>query len=87
MPFLTSLKKQLAIQTQESVAEQLEGNQEFAAVVTALEAQYDQIASALTAGAGGLADADIPSADQIAAQVEAFLAEVENASDSEKDEG
>ena len=78
---------QLAIQTQESVAEQLEGNQEFAAVVTALEAQYDQIASALTAGAGGLADADIPSADQIAAQVEAFLAEVENASDSEKDEG
>jgi len=61
------------------------GNEEFAAVVTALETQYDQIAEALTAGAGGLADADIPTADQIAAQVEAFLAEVETAQDTDKE--
>jgi hypothetical protein len=74
-----------AAKTLESVAEQIDGNEEFAAVVSALEAQYDQIAAALTAGAGGLADADIPSADQIAAQVEAFLAEVESNQEPGKD--
>lgn len=68
----------------ENIAEQLEGNEEFSAVVTALESQYDQISAALTAGAGGLADADIPTADQIAAQVEAFLAEVESVQDPDK---
>lgn len=74
-----------ATQTLENIAQQLEGNEEFAAVVTALESQYDQISAALTAGAGGLADADIPTADQIAAQVEAFLAEVESVQDPDKD--
>ena len=74
-----------AAKTLESVAEQLDGNEEFTAVVSALEVQYDQIAAALTAGAGGLADADIPSADQIAAQVEAFLAEVESSQEPDKD--
>ncbi|MCF8531160.1 MAG: PAC2 family protein [Candidatus Nanopelagicales bacterium] len=74
-----------AARTLENISEQLVGNEEFAAVVTALETQYDQIAEALTAGAGGLADADIPTADQIAAQVEAFLAEVETAQDTDKE--
>lgn len=74
-----------ATRTLESIADQLEGNEEFAAVVTALESQYDQIAAALTAGAGGLADSEIPTADQIAAQVEAFLAEVESVQDPDKD--
>ncbi len=74
-----------ATRTLENIAEQLEGNEEFAAVVTALESQYDQIAAALTAGAGGLADSEIPTADQIAAQVEAFLAEVESVQDPDKD--
>ncbi len=68
-----------------NITEQLSGNEEFSAVVQALEGQYDQILQALSAGAGGLADADIPSADQIAAQVEAFLAEVDSAKDSDKD--
>jgi hypothetical protein len=68
-----------------NITEQLSGNEEFAAVVHALEGQYDQIAEALNSGAGGIADADIPSADQIAAQVEAFLAEVESAKESDKD--
>ena len=74
-----------ATQNLNNIEEQLEGNEEFAAVVTALESQYDQISAALTAGAGGLADADIPTADQIAAQVEAFLAEVESVQDPDKD--
>ncbi len=68
-----------------NITEQLSGNEEFSAVVHALEGQYDQILQALSAGAGGVADADIPSADQIAAQVEAFLAEVDSAKDSDKD--
>ncbi len=68
-----------------NITEQLSGNEEFSAVVKALEGQYDQISQALSAGAGGLADADIPSADQIAAQVEAFLAEVDSAKDADKD--
>lgn len=74
-----------AIKTSQNIAEQLEGNEEFSAVVVALESQYDQIAAALTAGAGGLADADIPTADQIAEQVEAFLAEVESIQDQDKE--
>ena len=74
-----------AAQSLSNITEQLSGNEEFAAVVQALEVQYDQIAEALSAGAGGVADADIPSGDQIAAQVEAFLAEVEQAKDSDKD--
>jgi hypothetical protein len=74
-----------ATRTLDNIAEQLEGNEDFAAVVTALESQYDQIAAALTAGAGGLADSEIPTADQIAAQVEAFLAEVESVQDPDKD--
>jgi len=68
-----------------NITEQLTGNDEFAAVVQALETQYDQIAQALIAGSGGVADADIPSAEQIAAQVEAFLAEVDSAKESDKD--
>lgn len=75
----------LATKTMESISEQLEGNEEFAAVVAALETQYDQIVAALTAGAGGLAETEIPSGDQIAAQVEAFLAEVESQQDQEKE--
>jgi hypothetical protein len=74
-----------AAQSLSNITEQLSGNEEFAAVVQALEVQYDQIAEALSAGAGGVADADIPSGDQIAAQVEAFLAEVDSAKDSDKD--
>jgi hypothetical protein len=68
-----------------NITEQLSGNEEFAAVVQALEGQYDQIAQALISGAGGVADADIPSADQIAAQVEAFLAEIDSAIESDKE--
>jgi hypothetical protein len=68
-----------------NITEQLSGNEEFAAVVHALEGQYDQIAEALSSGAGGVADADIPSADQIAAQVEAFLAQVDSAKDADKE--
>jgi hypothetical protein len=76
---------ELAAKSLANIAEQLSGNEEFAAVLQALEDQYDQIAEALSSGAGGVADADIPSADQIAAQVEAFLAEIDSAKEADKD--
>ncbi len=69
------------------VAQQLEGNDEFATVVAALEQQYDQMA-ALTAGAaGGLADhadSGMPSGDEIAAQVEQFLSSLGDPDDPDK---
>lgn len=76
---------ELAAKAIENISEQLQGNEEFAAVVTALENQYDQIAAALEAGATGVAESDIPSADQIAAQVEAFLAEMDAQPDPDKE--
>lgn len=66
-----------AVQADVEVAEQLAGSEEFGAVVQALEAQYDQVASMRSAAsaASDLApDGDVPSGDEIAAQVEQFLA-------------
>lgn len=60
------------------VADQLAGNDEFATVVAALEQQYDQLAAHQVAASGGLAelvpDGGVPTGDEIAAQVERFLA-------------
>lgn len=69
------------------VAQQLAGNEEFATVVAALEQQYDQmsaIASAATGGLGDLADTPMPTADEIAAQVEQFLSSLSDPDDPEK---
>ncbi len=59
------------------VAEQLAGNDEFATVLAALEQQYDQLATVAPGAASvptDLAANDrVPSGDEIAAQVEAFL--------------
>ena len=69
------------------VAQQLEGNDEFATVVAALEQQYDQMA-ALTSGSSGglgdLADGRMPTGDEIAAQVEQFLSSLDDPDDPEK---
>ena len=69
------------------VAEQLEGNDEFATVVSALEQQYDQMA-ALTSGSSGglgdLTDGRMPTGDEIAAQVEQFLSSLDDPDDPEK---
>lgn len=71
----------------EEVTAQLAGNEEFATVVTALEQQYDQMASISTGAGGGLADlADgrMPTGDEIAAQVEQFLSSLEDPDDPSK---
>ena len=72
------------------VAQQLEGNDEFATVVSALEQQYDQMAaitSGATGGLGDLAAEGVPSGDEIAAQVELFLSSLEDPDDPEKQTG
>jgi hypothetical protein len=66
----------------EDVAAQVANNEAFAAVVAALEAQYDSVAtSAAPSWTGG----DIPSGDQIAAQVEEFLAGLARDNGQDKD--
>ncbi|MBK9738577.1 MAG: PAC2 family protein [Actinobacteria bacterium] len=72
------------------VAQQLDGNEEFASVVHALEQQYDQMAAITSGSMGGLgdmADDRIPTGDEIAAQVEQFLSTLEDPDDPEKETG
>ncbi len=65
---------QAARQADADVETQIAGNDEFAAVVSALERQYDELASAAgPAISGGLAGQSLPSAEELAAQVEQFL--------------
>ncbi len=71
----------------DEVAQQLDGNEEFATVVTALEQQYDQMAAISSGASGGLADmADqqMPTGEEIAAQVEQFLSSLQDPDDPEK---
>ncbi len=71
-----------AQQADVDVANQVEGNAEFATVVTALEQQYDQLAALPgRAIAGGLAGQSLPSADELAAQVEEFLSSLPESDD------
>ena len=66
----------------QDVAAQVADNEAFAAVVAALEAQYD---SAATAASSSWTGSDIPSGDQIAAQVEEFLAGLARGDGQDKD--
>lgn len=70
------------------ISEQMEGNAEFVTVVAALEQQYDQLVAGATGNTGGLADlapeGGMPSADEIAAQVEEFLQGLRDEGDPDK---
>lgn len=71
----------------EEVSSQLDGNEEFSAVVAALEQQYDQMAAISTGASGGLGDLTdgrMPTGDEIAAQVELFLSSLEDPDDPSK---
>lgn len=72
------------------VAQQLEGNEEFATVVTALEQQYDQLAVIAEGATGGLTDMAaerMPTGEEIAAQVEQFLSSLDDPDDPHKQTG
>jgi hypothetical protein len=72
------------------VAAQLEGNEEFASVIAALEQQYDQMAAIAAGAPTGVADLTdlsgerMPTGDEIAAQVEQFLSTLEDPDDPAK---
>lgn len=78
-----------ALAADTEVALQLDGNDEFATVVSALEHQYDHIAAstqvAAAGGFGAIDPAEIPDADGIAAQVEEFLAGLADSGEQDKD--
>jgi hypothetical protein len=63
------------------IAQQLQNNEEFVTIVRALEQQYDQMAALRTGNAAGGAselapEGRVASGDEIAAQVEQFLADM-----------
>jgi hypothetical protein len=72
------------------VAQQLDGNDEFANVVAALEQQYDQMATlpdGPTAGPSDMASERMPTGEEIAAQVEQFLSSLDDPDDPDKQTG
>ena len=75
------------------VAQQLEGNDEFATVVSALEQQYDQLAALrgtvtpASTGSDLAPGGHVPSGDEIAAQVEQFLADMHDRESGDPREG
>ncbi|MFI0350537.1 proteasome assembly chaperone family protein [Actinomadura sp. 9N407] len=73
--FPTDTLREAAAKTDADIAEQVSGNDEVEKVVRALEQQYDAFAGAADRG-GLLAESqDMPTADELAAQFERFLAE------------
>lgn len=63
------------------IAQQLQSNEEFVTIVHALEQQYDQMAalratSPVSAGSDLAPGGEVPTGEEIAAQVEQFLAEM-----------
>lgn len=74
-----------AVKADDEVTEQLTGNEDFAAVVGALESQYDQMVEARSAltKPSSAPQPVVPSGDEIAAQVEEFLAGLRSETDKE----
>jgi len=63
-----------AERTEVEIAEQVENSEEVAQVVAALERQYDTVAEAAGEGGSGGLGGELPSAEELAAEVERFLA-------------
>lgn len=62
-------------ETRAAIAEQVEGQPEVAAVVSALEQQYDEFVSSRERGSLLAGDTELPTADELGAELERFLAE------------
>jgi hypothetical protein len=72
-----------ARRTDEEIARQVESSEEITELVEALERQYDEFMEA-SSGDGLLSDqaGDMPTAEELGAQFERFLAEQQGRSDS-----
>ncbi len=64
-----------AEQAEREIAEQVAGSDEVAQVVSALERQYDTVVSGTAERPGAGLGGELPSADELAAEVERFLAD------------
>jgi hypothetical protein len=64
-----------AVSTREEVDRQVEGSDEVAAVVRALEEQYDTFQAGRARSLLGTGDGDLPTAEELGAELERFLAE------------
>ena len=69
--------REAAAETDKEIAAQVEGSDEVQKVVRALEQQYDAFAGASERESLLAEDADMPTAEELAAQFEQFLAEQE----------
>jgi predicted ATP-grasp superfamily ATP-dependent carboligase len=67
--------REAATRTEAEIAEQVEGSEEVAKVVRALEQQYDAFAGAVDRESLLAQEQNMPTADEIGAQFERFLAE------------
>jgi hypothetical protein len=70
-----------AEKAEREIAEQVAGSEEVAQVVAALERQYDTVAPAAGQRSGVGLGGQLPSADELAAEVERFLADQGDAGD------
>jgi hypothetical protein len=68
-----------AERTEAEIAEQVQNSDEVAQVVQALEKQYDMVASGRGERSGAGLGGQLPSADELAAEVERFLADQDDA--------
>ncbi|MEL5989941.1 proteasome assembly chaperone family protein [Microbacterium phosphatis] len=69
------------------VEDQIAGNDELARMVQGLEERYDAYAAGLTGGApsvAGIREGDLPSADELAAELERFLASRPNGDEDKR---
>jgi len=70
------------------VEDQIAGNDELGAMVRGLEERYDAYAAGIVGGGvpsvGGIREGDLPSADELAAELERFLASRPNTDDDKK---
>jgi proteasome assembly chaperone (PAC2) family protein len=71
-----------AEQTEAEIAEQVAGSDEVRQVVQALERQYDRVASGRGERSSLGLSGQLPSADELAAEVERFLADQDDSGDS-----
>jgi hypothetical protein len=76
LPDIAHLLRNEALKTQNEIERQLaEGDEDLVAVVRGLEQQYDAIAGAETRGSLVAEPSELPSADELGAVFERFLAE------------
>lgn len=88
LPDLAHVLRGDALSTQNEIERQLaEGDEELVSVVRGLEQQYDAVAGAASRGNLVAEPAELPSADELGAVFERFLAEHDASGESPRDDG